>query len=117
MEPFTLAALAALALKVTSLVKFLAARSFGDVLTQLVAWIAGVGVILIAANADITSDLVVAGNTLGSMNFWSQVLVGLSLGSLGSFAYDVKAAVDNTDTAREPSIPVSHTETTQSPPQ
>lgn len=104
MEPFTLASLSLLVLKITSVAKFLSAGAWRDAITQLVAWAAGVGVIFVAANADMTESLAPAGVPLGVINGWSLVLLGMAFGSAASFGYDLKAAVDHSDTAAEPPL-------------
>lgn len=103
MEPFTLAALAALVVKIVSVVKSLG-KDRNAVVTQALTWAVGVAVAFLAAHADLTSALVVADRQLGSLDAGSLVLVGLSLSSLGSFAYDVKKSVDGTDSAAEPRL-------------
>lgn len=105
MEIFTAATLALLIVKVVSFLKFLLARSWNDVITQAVVWVGGTLVLLIAAQADVTAGLVIWGDVrLGNMDFWSVVLAGLSLSSTGSFGFDVKTAIDNTDSAVEPQL-------------
>lgn len=107
MEPFTLIALSTLSLKLTSVVKYLSARDWTSSLTQIVAWAAGVLVVCVAAQADLTAALEpIPGHALGDMDFWSQVLVGMGLASLGSTVYDVKSAIDGGDSAKEPSLGV-----------
>lgn len=105
MEVFTAATLALLIVKVVSFLKFLLARSWNDALTQAVVWVGGTVVLLIAAQADVTQGLVIWGTQrLGALDFWSLVLAGLSLSSTGSFGFDVKSAIDNTDSAAEPQL-------------
>jgi glutamine amidotransferase PdxT len=104
MEPLTLIALAALVAKIVSVVKYAQARDGAAVGTQLAVWGTGVGVIALAAQADVAASIEVVGTTLGALDFPSQILVGLSLGSFGSQVYDFKRAIDGTDSAREPSL-------------
>ena len=109
MEPITLATLAALAGKIVSFIKYLVARDWNAVATQAAVWIAGIVVVLLAAQSEI-ADITIGDQALSALDFASQVLVGLGLGSAFSFAYDVKSAVDNTDSAAEP--PLTGTNTT-----
>lgn len=104
MEVFTLAALAALVVKATSMLKFLRAGQLGDALTQLVAWAAGAGLALLAASANAMEHIDVNGVALGSLDTPSAVLLGFALASAGSFAYDYKKASDGSDSAAEPSL-------------
>jgi hypothetical protein len=104
-EVFTAATLAALVVKITSVLKYLTSGAYREGITQVVPWVAGVIGVMVMAQADVSSDLVVWGTqTLGSLNTWSQVLAGVALGSTGSFAYDYKKAIDGTDSAGEPPL-------------
>lgn len=104
MEPITVAFLTALAVKATSTIKYLTSGDARAAASQVIAWACGVAVVVLAAQADIASGLDIGGVPLGSLDFGSQVLAGLGLGSAGSFAYDFKAAVDGTDSAAEPKL-------------
>lgn len=91
MEVITLASLIALISKIVTVVKSIGKNS-NIVLTQLLTWAVGVGVLALAANADVTKGFqIFSGHTLGSLDFASIVLLGLSYASGGSFAYDFKA--------------------------
>lgn len=104
-EVVTGATLTALLVKVTSFLKYVSDGKWREALTQLVAWAAGIGVVVVAAATGVTEDLLIFGHeVLGQMNGWSQILAGLALGSGGAFAYDFKKAIDNTDSAGEPPL-------------
>lgn len=104
MEALTLAALAALVIKIMTVVKAIG-KDNNMVITQAATWAVSIGVIILAAHAKVTSDIVVFGAyTLGSLDAGSLILAGLSLGSSGSFLYDYKKARDNNDSATEPSL-------------
>jgi hypothetical protein len=102
------AILAGLALAVNKTVSVI--KSFGKdtnaVVTQVLVWVIGVAAIFVAGQADITADLAVPGLTgvLGDLDFASVVLAGWILGSTGSFAFDIRKAIDNSDSAAEPSL-------------
>lgn len=104
MEALTWVGLAALALKVVSFLKYAAARDWTGFQNQAVTWLAGVSLVMVAAQADLAASLVVAERPLADFDVWSQILIGLSLGAAGSVAYDYKKALDGTDTAKEPSV-------------
>jgi hypothetical protein len=105
MEVFTAATLVALALKITSTVKYAKARDWWSIITQAVAWAAGVGVVWLAAEAQAVQDVVLWSTvTAGSLDIWSIVLAGLALGSSASFGRDALKAVDNTTSTAEPSL-------------
>lgn len=76
------------------------------IVTQLCAWVGGVGLVLIAAQATVTSALVLPGadQALGVLDFWSLVLLGLLISSLASGIVDVKQAFDNTDSSSKPAL-------------
>jgi hypothetical protein len=88
-EIVTFAALVALSTKLVSFVKMALARDRGAV-TQLVSWVVGIGVTFLAANAGLTTTLLIPGTdaTFGQLDTWSAVLTGLALGSAGSLTYD-----------------------------
>ena len=104
MEALTLATLAALVVKIMTVVKAFG-KDWNLVITQAVAWAVGVATSFLAAHSKITSDLVVFGTTkLADLDASSLLLIGMSLASSGSFLYDYKKARDNTDSAAEPSL-------------
>lgn len=105
MEVITLVTLMALVVKITSVVKAIG-KDNNAVVTQLVTWAVGVAVLFLAAQATITSGIVVFDGipALGDLDNASLVLVGLSYASGGSFAYDLKKAIDSSDSAAEPSL-------------
>jgi hypothetical protein len=105
MEVFTAATLAALVLKVTSFTKYVIAGQLRQALTQAVPWGVGMGGVWVAAQSMVAENMRIWGEvSLGQLDGWSIVLAGLALGSFGSFGYDVKKAVDNTDSAAEPPL-------------
>lgn len=105
MEVFTLATLAALVWKVVSIVKMATGKDYTPVITQGLTWLAGIIAVILAAQTDVAESVAVFGTTtLGQLDGWSQVLVGLTLSSAGSVAYDYKKAIDNTDSASEPPL-------------
>lgn len=104
MEVFSVVALAALVVKLTSLSKFVRAKHYGDAISQVFVLVVAVALAWIAANSSAMSDVDINGTTFGSLDGGSIVLVGLALGSTASFAYDYRKARDNTDSAAEPSL-------------
>lgn len=103
-----IAVLAALAFAVNKSVSVI--KSVGKdnnaVVTQALVWIIGIAALFLAGQAQFTAGLVVPGLNiaLGDMNGWSILMAGWMLGSSGSFAYDVKSAIDGTDSAVEPKL-------------
>lgn len=102
----TLAALAALAYKLTSLVKYITAGMFKDAATTVTPWVAAFVVLLVAAQADATAAIVLPGlhSTLGSMDVASLLIAAPALGASANVINDFRSAVDNTDTAVEPRL-------------
>lgn len=105
MEPLTLASLAALVVKIVGVIKSIG-KDTNAVVTQVLTWAVGIAVLFLAAAADVTDGIVLFAGVpaLGLLDGASLVLVGLSLASLGSFAYDYKKARDGNDSAREPRL-------------
>lgn len=98
--------------KTVSVVKALASRDWNASLTQLVVWVVGFVGLSLAAHADVTSGWLLPGLEvqLSSLDGSSLVLLAWVLGASGSFAYDVKKALDGTDSAAEPRLlPLSGT--------
>lgn len=76
------------------------------VVTQLSAWVAGVLLVIVAAHASVTSALVLPGadEPLKTIDFASQVLLGLLVASLSSTVVDIKQAIDSSDSASKPPL-------------
>lgn len=99
------APLVAAASLVWALVRFgkqVLARDGRAAATQIVVWGAGVAVAFLLSASDFADGIQVAGVALGSLNAASLLLVGLTIGSTASTAYEVKKALDSGDDAREP---------------
>lgn len=105
MEVMTVAALAALVVKVMTVVKSVG-KDNRSAATQVVTWVVGVGVAVLGAHAQVTQDLVVFGSyRLGDLDTASLVLAGLSIASLGSIVgHDLPSAIDSTGTVAEPPL-------------
>ena len=76
------------------------------IITQVTAWAGGVLLVVLAAHAGVTSSLILPGSdkALGSIDFASQILLGLLISSVASSVVDIKQAIDGTDSASKPSI-------------
>lgn len=108
MDFVPLLAALALVVKIIDFVKSLKNGDANGILTQAVTWVAGVGVLFLLAASDFGGGVEVAGYTLDSLNSFSLVLLGLSVSSTGSLAFDFKKSFDNTDSAAvTPLIPPS----------
>jgi uncharacterized membrane protein len=90
-------ALAALVKKVVDFLKFITNRDVNGIVTQLVAWAAGVLALLLAAQTDWADGIKIGDMSLATLNFWSLLFVGLSVSSFGSVAgYDIPRKLDRT---------------------
>jgi hypothetical protein len=111
-----LAAALALVWKLVDWAKALRVRDWNAVLTQLAVWVAGVFVIWLLASTDFAAGVKIGSMALSRLNFASLVLLGMSIGSSGSVAYDFKRAFDNTDSAAQPSLLPASTPASDGPP-
>lgn len=94
----------ALLWKGVDFVKYLSARDKNAVVTQLATWASGFGVTNLLAHSDFADTLELGGKMLGSMGWPSLMLIGLSMGSTASGAFDIKKALDNSDSAKTPDL-------------
>jgi hypothetical protein len=104
MEFIPTLAMAALTLKVIDFLRYARAADMNGCLTQLSAWIAGVVVVLLAAQTDWAAGINIGDRNLHVLGFWSLVFYGLSAGSGASIAKDALKAVDNTNSAAIPTL-------------
>ena len=76
------------------------------IITQVTAWAGGIILVIIAAHASVTSSLVLPGadESLRTIDFASQILLGLLIASLASATVDIKQAFDSSDSAAKPNL-------------
>jgi hypothetical protein len=76
------------------------------VITQALAWIAGIVLVMIAAQAQVTQGLVLPGSdqALGKLDWPSWLLLGLLVSSAASATVDLKQAFDRSDSATKPAL-------------
>lgn len=94
----------ALIWKLVDFAKALRVRDIDAIGTQLSVWIAGVVVTFLLAATDFASGITIGDLNLDALNWASLLLLGLSIGSTGSVAYDFKRALDSSDSAAQPSL-------------
>ena len=99
-----LIALGLLVVRLVNFLKYVKARDKNGWLTILTAWVSGVLVVLLFAQTDFASGIQVGDVGLDSLNVWSLIVVGLTVASTGSFAVDVKKALDTSDSAKVPPL-------------
>ena len=74
------------------------------VLTQVIAWIAGIAGVLIAAQTQFAPQIKFGSQTLSTMDWETKIFLGLIATSLLSTINEVKKAIDNKDSATTPTI-------------
>lgn len=106
MELFSIVALTALIKKMYDTLGFLTNRKLKAFINQAFAYGLGVLVVVLAAHANRFANVDLgAGNTIGSLDGASQVLVGLSWGALaGVVGVDLIRGLDNSQSAATPPI-------------
>lgn len=90
--------------KVVAFVTFVTNKQVNAIVTQVVTWVAGIGVMTLIAATDFASGIGIGDQTLDSVNGASLVLIGMTVASWSSVAYDFKRAFDVSDTARQPKM-------------
>lgn len=92
--------------KTVSTIKGVSSEDWNLVLTQLAVWVVGILAILLVGAANQFQSLLVPGfeEPLSNFDLSSKVALGWILGSSGSFAFDLKKAIDGTDSAVEPKL-------------
>lgn len=102
-EFLPLAAAGALLLKAVDMLKYLMNQDKRWV-TQLVVWVAGIGLTFLLAESTFGPSIEIANHSLASLNGAARILAGLSLASLTSVTVDFKKAFDNSDSAATPPL-------------
>lgn len=97
-------AMVLLIVKIIDFLRYARAADLNGVLTQLSAWVAGVLVVLLAAQTDWAGGIAIGNKSLATLGFWSLVFYGLSAGSGASLAKDTLKAVDNSNSAAIPTL-------------
>ena len=104
MEFVPLVVMTATVKKIVDLLKYGTNNDLNALITQLVAWAAGVLVVAITAASDWGSTFAIGEFRLSDMNVWSQLLAGVQLASTAGFGWDVLKAVDGTNSAIVPRL-------------
>lgn len=105
MEFVPIIVIGALLKKAVDFLKYLLAKDWNGVVTQLVVWLVGIGLTWLLSASDFANGVEIGGLDLGNLNTASIVLVGLSLSSTASFlGQDLIKALDNTQSAATPNL-------------
>ncbi len=98
---------AAMLLTVKKVIDFLRYARSGDingVLTQLCAWGAGVGVVVLMAQTQWARGVEIGDIALSNMGIWSLVFAGMQIGSGASAVVDLNKSLDNNNTSAIPTL-------------
>lgn len=106
----TLALIAAVVKKFVDFVRQLRGRDTSAIVTQLLAWVLGVVAVYLTAHVDFASAVEFANMSLDDMSLWTQTVLGVLVGSVGSVAKDGLKALDNSQTEAAPKLVPGPTE-------
>lgn len=90
--------------KIVDLARYARGGEWNGVITQVSVWAGGVAVVVLVAQTDWASTVVLGGVALAKMGFWSQVFGGIAVGSVASLAQDGLKAVDNHQSEAKPTL-------------
>lgn len=90
--------------KVVDLLKYGTNGDWNGVVTQLVAWGAGIAIAFLTANSDFGANTQVNEMALSTLNGWTVVLAGIGLASSAGFGWDTLKSLDNKDTSAMPTL-------------
>ena len=90
--------------KVVDFLRYARSRDANGVTTQLIAWIGGVGAVMLVAQTTWADGIAVGDLPLSALDIWSQIFAGLTIGSGASFAKDVTKSVDNNNSSAIPTL-------------
>lgn len=97
--------MAALVLKLMSLLKYITNKQWKDAFTLLGAWTIGVVVAFLFKLSSFAAQIPVGDTTLADLKGGADIIIfGVSIAAVGGVVYDHKKALDNTDSAAEPSL-------------
>lgn len=107
---FGVVLLAALVGKLTDFLRYIAGAVRGEptakssIVTQLIAWAAGIGAVLLFTATAFADGVALGGVELAKANFATQMLAGLMVASFISQIVDIRKSLDSTQTAAVPRL-------------
>ncbi len=104
MDLSLIAALGTFVFTLTNFIRFALATNWSSVLSQVLAWLAGIVATFIAAHSALGGAISIGTILLKSLPLGSQVIVGLTAASSIGIVYQFKQAIDRTDSAVVPSL-------------
>lgn len=99
-----LIALGTVVFSFVNVLKFASGRQWNAVVTQLIAWVAGIAGIFLAGATQFASGIAVGNMTLASLDGASKLFLGLIATSLLSTVNEIKKAIDSSDSAATPPL-------------
>ena len=103
--PFVpLVEMGALVFCLVNFLKNLKAGLWSPVLTQLIAWVAGVLVVVFYAQTDWADKITFGDTALSSLNASSQIAIGLAASSIFGVVTQAIKALDTSDSAKTPEM-------------
>jgi ABC-type branched-subunit amino acid transport system permease subunit len=94
----------ALVLKLVDFLKYLKNGDSNGIVTLLLGWAAGVAAVQIISWTQWNDEIKIGDETLNSLSFASQIVLGFVATSVAAVVYDFKKAVDNSDSAKTPNL-------------
>jgi EamA domain-containing membrane protein RarD len=92
----------ALILKLVDFFKYLKNGDANGIISMVMTWIAGIVAVFLILQTQWADEIKLGAESLDKLNFGSKLVLGLVASAIASYLYDVKKAVDNTDTASTP---------------
>jgi hypothetical protein len=80
---------------------YLRSKNWNGVVTQLIAWAAGIAGIFIASGTQFAPQVKFGSQALSGMDPWTKIFLGLIATSILSTVNEVKKAIDNKDSAQK----------------
>lgn len=74
--------------KLVDFVRYIKGGDVNGVVTQIVAWVGGIALVVLAAQTSWADGIVFGDTVLAKLGFAGQVLAGIALGSAASLAHD-----------------------------
>jgi hypothetical protein len=94
-----LVAVGTLVFTFVNVLTYIRSKNLNGVVTQAIAWVAGIVAILIAAHTQFAPQISFGSQKLSQMDWQTQVFLGLIATSILSTVNEVKKAIDTTDSA------------------
>lgn len=104
MEFIPVIQMAVLVFAIINFLKAVKAKDANGAGTQVIVWVAGILVVLLAAQTNFADGISIGDQALSTLNFWSLLFIGLTISSLATFGTEVKKAIDGSDSASTPPL-------------